>query len=425
MPKKLRRLLHKLSDVRQRHHERHRPSGFGFAFADRVGYLDSVRWDALTARSSFFLQRPFLETLEAAGPENIEPRYALVFHDREPVAALAVPLVTVFGERMLKPKAERLQKDSVSSLLKRALLPAAHKVSSGVRERVLVCGNLLSWGFHGVAFAPGLDAVGLWPAVAEALYRIRRADRLSGQTDFALVKDITPAEEAGIASLRRFSYRPVETDPNMVLELQPHWRTYDDYLASLDGKYRKSARQIAKAIEAAGCRVELLRDLDASAEHLYSLYLQVQANNALRLVTVPPAFLPSLARNAGENFRCSVVRRGADIIGFVTTLKDGDTAVGYQIGFDRIAVGELPIYLRLLHATVADAIALGCRRLSLGRTALEPKARLGARPEPMQVWLRHRAPAMNLILRNLLAAIPHDEAPDRNPFKAAEKEPDT
>ncbi|HEX8351365.1 MAG TPA: hypothetical protein VF611_00465, partial [Pyrinomonadaceae bacterium] len=71
----------------------------------------------------------------------------------------------------------------------------------------------------------------------------------------------------------------------------------------------------------------------------------------------------------------------------------------------------------LLQAVVSDAIGLGCRRLSLGRTALEPKARLGARPAPMHVWIRHRIPALNVAVRGLLRAVPHDEAPDRNPFK--------
>jgi hypothetical protein len=423
MPKKLRQLIDQIADVRERHRERHRPTGFGFVLADRVGYLDGARWDFLTARSSFFLQRPFLETVEAAGPENIQPRYALIFHDHEPVAAVAAQVVTLSGERVLKSNSAPQKKESVSGRLKRALLPAAHKVSAGVRERVLVCGNLLSWGFHGVAFAPGLDTAGLWPAVAEALYRIRRAERLSGQTDFVLVKDITPAETAGIESLRRFSYRPLETEPNMVLELHPAWRTYDDYLAGLDGKYRKSVRQVIKTIDSAGCCVEPLRHLEACAAQLHSLYLQVHANNAFRLVTVPPEFLPALARRSGENFRCSIVRRGDAIIGFVTVMKDRETAIGYHLGFDRAAAAELPLYLRLLHAAVADALTLGCRRLSLGRTALEPKARLGARPEPMQVWLRHRAPAMNLLLRNLLGAIPHDEAPDRNPFKGRDQSP--
>jgi hypothetical protein len=99
--------------------------------------------------------------------------------------------------------------------------------------------------------------------------------------------------------------------------------------------------------------------------------------------------------------------------------RHGRTAIGYYIGFDRTAAAEgSPIYLRLLHATVADAIGWGCERLSLGRTALEPKAGLGARPEPMSVWVRHRLPAMNWVLRGLLGAVPHAEAPERNPFKA-------
>ena len=112
-----------------------------------------------------------------------------------------------------------------------------------------------------------------------------------------------------------------------------------------------------------------------------------------------------------------MVKRDGEMPGFVTRLKDGDTAVGYYIGFDRPSNADFPIYFRLLQAVVNDAIKLGCRRLSLGRTALEPKARLGARPEPMRVWIRHRIPALNILVRALLHGVSHDEAPERNPFK--------
>jgi hypothetical protein len=126
-----------------------------------------------------------------------------------------------------------------------------------------------------------------------------------------------------------------------------------------------------------------------------------------------------LARSLNDNFRCTVIRRGEQILGFVTSLRDGETAIAYYIGFDRAAAaGGLPIYLRLLHATVDDAIRWRCKRISLGRTALEPKAALGGKPEAMSIWLRHRIPAMNWMLRGLLGAIPHAEAPERNPFKS-------
>ena len=399
--KPLKKLVGKARDLRDGHRARHRPTGFGFALADSVGYLDVSRWDALTAGNSLFLSRPYLRVLEEAGPESLCQRYAMIFRGREAVAGVAAQFVTISAARVRKAtKHERL-----AAALER------------VRERVLVCGNLLSWGLHGVAFAPGENPALLWPAVAEALYRLRRADKLSGDADLVMVKDITDEHAAGAAELSKFSYRPLETDPDMVLELSPKWASYEDYLASLTSKYRKVAKQIEKEVTAAGCQVEELSDVGRHAEALHGLYMQTHRNAQLRLVTLPPAFIPVLAGRLGAGMRCTVVRRGEELLGFVTTVRDGETAVGYYIGFDRAANAEVPVYFRLLQAVVSDAIGLGCRRLSLGRTALEPKARLGARPAPMRVWIRHRVPALNVVVRGLLRAVPHDEAPERNPFK--------
>jgi hypothetical protein len=145
--------------------------------------------------------------------------------------------------------------------------------------------------------------------------------------------------------------------------------------------------------------------------------MQVHERQKLRLVTLSPRFLPALAAVFRERLRCTVIKRDGRMIGFVTTLKDGDTAVGYYVGFDGKANSETPIYFRLLQAVIEDSVQLGCRRLSLGRTALEPKARLGARPVPMRIWLRHRVPAINLVVRSLLQTVSHEDAPERNPFR--------
>jgi predicted N-acyltransferase len=407
-----RRLLERLSAARARHHERHRPSGFGFALADSIGYVDPVRWDTLTAGASLFLQRRYLAVLEAHGPENLEPRYALIHRGRTPVAAVAMQLVTVAGTRFMKPGSGRRR------LLRRALTPAAE----ALRERVLVCGNLLTWGFHAAAFAPGVAPAEVWPAIAEAMYRVRRAERLAGSTDFALVKDLAAAEMAEAGALRRFSYRPVESDPNMVLALAPEWRGYEDYLAALTGKYRNAAKKIQKDLAQAGCTLGALKEVAAHAERLHALYLGVVDNAAVRPVTLPATFFPALAEAMGEDFRCVAVRRAHDLVGFISILKDGDTAVAYYIGFDRASGVGNTVYLALLHAVIGEAIALSCRRVSFGRTALEPKAGLGARPERTWLWARHRNPVMNALVRKLLAAVPHGEAPERSPFKSSTPE---
>jgi len=413
----LRRLKSSIREIHERHQERHRPTGFGFAFADSVDYLDPDRWDSVTRKASLFLSRKILRVIEIDGPENIQPRYAMIFRGEQPVAAVAAQVVHVTGDRLKRSKESDGSRAS-ERLLRRALAPAAKLTGGGLRERMLVAGNLLSWGFHGIAFAPGEDPAPIWPAVAEALYRIRRAERLTGETDFVMIKDCT-AQQHHADALRRFSYRPLDTEPNMVLGIDPAWRSYDDYLAALDAKYRRNAKDHGKKLAAAGCIIEPLLDVADQTGRLHELYLAVHGNAPVRLVTLTPAYLPALAQAAGDRFRCTVVRRGDEILGFVTSLRDGDTAIAYYIGFDRAAADSgLPIYLRLLHATIADAISWGCRELSLGRTALEPKAALGAKPEPISIWLRHRIPAMNWALRGVLGAVSHSEAPERNPFKS-------
>jgi hypothetical protein len=411
----LKRVATKLRELHERHEERHRPSGFDFALADRVDFLNGAAWDAVAACGSQFLQRKVLRVIEAHGPENLVPRYALIFRGQQPVAAVAAQLVTVTNRHLLQEKSGGGKN---GGSLQRLLTPAAKLATAQLNEPILVAGNLMSWGFHGIAFAAGEDPATLWPGVAEALYRIRRAERLLGQTNLVLVKDLTEREQ-GLEALRRFSYRPMETEPNMVLALNPAWRTYDDYLGALDAKYRRNAKDQVKKLTAAGCTVETLTDLAPHASRLHELYLAVQRNAAVRLVTLPPNFIPALSGALRDNFRCTVIRRGGQIVGFVTSIRDGDTAIAYYIGFDRAAAAEgLPIYLRLLHATIANAIDWGCKSLSLGRTALEPKAALGAKPESMTVWLRHRVPALNWIIRGMLGVVSHEEAPERNPFKA-------
>lgn len=399
--KPLRKLVTKARDLRDHHRERHTPSGFDFALADSIDYLDQSHWNAVTAHDSLFLSRRYLQVLETAGPENIRQRYALIFQNKTPVAAIAAQSVTVSLARLRRKSSGNGRLDQLE-------------------EKMLVCGNLLSWGMHGISFSPNVDHEPLWPAIAEAIYRLRRVDKLFGDTAFVMVKDIPDAYANAATALSRFSYRELETEPNMVLDISPQWKSYDDYLASLNSKYRKQSKQIDKEITAAGGVVEEIKtdQIARDAEQLHALYLQTHKNARLRLVTLPVTFLPTLADRLGDDMRFTILKRGDDLLGFVTTVKDGDTAVGYYIGFDRKANAEIPIYFRLLQSVIGHAIDLGCKRLSLGRTALEPKARLGARPDPMRIWIRHRIPMLNLIVRGLLHTIDdHEEPPERSPFK--------
>src|SRR5438876_5314736 len=54
----LHRLKSSIHDLQERHRDRHRPTGFGFVFADRVDYLDPARWDSVPANGSVLPSTP-------------------------------------------------------------------------------------------------------------------------------------------------------------------------------------------------------------------------------------------------------------------------------------------------------------------------------------------------------------------------------
>ena len=414
-----------LTRLHDRLHTRRRlrqPSGLRFAMADRIDQLNPAAWDALAEGRSWFFSRDYLRMLEQTPPSCIEPRYGLISDDDGPVAAVVMQWVELKAER-LRPHAHAAPaaaKPRLKKLLDRAATGGGSALINRISERVLVCGNLLSYGEHAVAAARDIAPQALWPAVAELLYRVRRADKLAGQAGFVLIKDVLEAQADSIAVLRGLSYRGVETGPNMVLQLDPAWRSHADYLASLASKYRSATRkQILEPLQRAGLELRAFVPDAALAERMHVLYLQVHENAGFRPFTLHPDYFRAFSDAAGARLRCTGlfdVRQ--QLLGFIVTLGDGAQALAYHIGFDRAAAERLPLYLGLLHASVGDGIALGARELSLGRTALEPKARLGALPQPMTVWMRHRQPLLNQLTLRLLGLVTHEEAPERKPFKA-------
>jgi predicted N-acyltransferase len=412
---KVRTLTTSLADKAKIRKRLRGPAHLSYAIADSITMLDAHAWKAATANAGLFLSYDYLSGLERVLPSNLAPRYALIFDDadgeRELVAAVYMQIAELtFAQTRPEKSAESAKKWKAP----------LSKIADKATQRVLTCGNLLTYGQHGVAIHPDIDEKLAWHGIAEVLYRVRQAEKLLGKTHFIMIKDLHDPFTKQANHLLHLSYRYVETEPNMVLTLRDEWKSHDDYLASLAAKYRSNIKNaVFKPIAEAGCIVEHLTDLEPVQERLFALYKNVQANASFRPFQLQPDYFPALSRIAGDKFRCSVLKKDEHILGFLISIADGDTAIAYHIGFDRAAAADLPIYLRMLHAGIADAISLGCKRISYGRTALEPKAGLGAKPQTFGILLRHRQPVLNKLIKGLLKGVEHEEAPERNPFKKA------
>ena len=452
------------------------PAGFRFALADSIAFLNPDHWDRVATRSGLFLSRLFLQLLEQHLPGNLSTHYAIVYAGDRPVAAVvaqsleirvadlspgslpeATPgfwhslgeasqrsisqvrkRVLLYDNLLLWPFREEpvpavapgdLWPDVASNLwhrFRRLLKVAEHAVEfpvAWVHVRFLVCGNLLSTGPHGVAFAEGEDPARLWPAVVEALNRMKRSSTIFGESDMVMIKDLTDEQAGAGLALRNSNFRRFETEPNMVLELNPSWASFDDCLNDMKSAYRSRIRKTLQSLDESGIVLERItpEQVEDAAVEIYGLYHQVHDRKKLRLATIGEKWIPALARHYQNDFRTVVARakEGGKILGFVTLIRDGDSAFGYYMGFDKAGAARgLPLYVSLVYACVAQAIEMRASRVVLGRTALGPKAQIGAKPQAMYGYLRHRSSVLNFAVPSILAVLPAPkQAPDRHPFK--------
>ena len=392
------KIIDQVKDKLNRHKERHSEMGYRFVIADSIAFINTKDWDLVAEHNSVFLSRSYLLAIENCSPENTEQRYAVAYDlQNQPVVIVACQVAQISGES--------LSQDSGK---------LAKKIKQGYQERVLVCGNLVSSGLHGVGFGLGFDQQKAWRITAEIIYKIRRAEKLSGKIDFVLIKDIKKPLLEPSEVLERYSYRRIQTDPDMVLELGKEMSSFDDYLGLLTTKYRGRIKKIIKTIDQAGLGCEKLVLDEHSDAKAHELYLQVEGKSATRLATLPKGYFMALQQALGDAFCCYGISSTEGLVGFVSVIKDGNEAVAYYVGLDYSVNKKLPIYFRLLQLVIEVAIEWGCGKVLFGRTALEPKASLGAEPVEEFVWARHRVPVVNFMVRKLFRNMPFDTAPERS-----------
>ncbi|MCW8875767.1 MAG: GNAT family N-acetyltransferase [Kangiellaceae bacterium] len=395
------KVINRLKDKVKRHKERSTPLGFKYVLADSIGFVNQGDWQIVAAQGSVFMSQDYLATIEKFSPANTEQRYAIAYSGNKPVVVIACQIAEITGLNFIHSCNE-----------------VKEKVAASYKERMIVCGNLVSSGLHGVAFDKSVDLETAWRVVAEVTYRLRKAEHLNGAVDFAMIKDIKGEQLAHSSVVERYSYRKIKTDPDMVLTLDKSINDFDDYLAMLTSKYRSKVKKIAKAVEKNGYRCEQVEVTQEIDRKLYQLYLNVENKSTTRLATLPEGYFCGLAESLGDKFVCFVIQNDEAIVGFISIIIDGDKAIAYYVGVDYEINKQMPVYFRLLQLVIECAIERGLKTISFGRTALEPKANLGAKPVDAYVWARHRVPVVNFMLRQLFGHIPYEEAPERSVVKA-------
>lgn len=371
-------------------------------------------WSELVQNRNSFLKTPFLTALQESPPTGLENRYIILKLDSRIVGIVLVQLIDYRLKDTLKNLAEE-ELQTWSDRLK-------FRLSSVLNFRLLVIGNLLLSGEHAFLFnetllsrEQGVDLI--LRSLPHIRQQIEQADgqRISG----VMIKDL---ESPLTANQRKGLMYQVTFQPNMSMKLAQGWNSKEDYLADLQSKYRVRARRASKKAKGVKIREWSLAEIESERKTLHELYRAIADKATFNMLHLEADYLPALKRELGEAFRFfGYENQNGELIGFCTLIQNGEAYDAHFLGLEETANKQHQLYLNMLFDMLEKAIEKPeIKSIVFGRTALEIKSSIGARPKEMYCYIKHFNPVFNLVIGWLIRRYdPVEEWQARHPFKTA------
>lgn len=372
-------------------------------------------WDHLAPKDNIFLQRTYLQTLEDFPPEGMAFAY-LIFYGKNKPIGIAIAQIQMFRAN------ENIQdgKDR-DGLFTRLGNYVKEKVAEKINFYTLVCGNLLLTGEHGFYFLPEVDPDQQIEWIYHGFNNILPAlDEQGINVSAILIKEVAEKNRTKIGTQLSRYYQEFTMQPNMLLPLDEHWTSLDQYTEQLSSKYRVRMKRALKK----GKNIQKIPfDLETIIQHkdaIHELYCRVAKNADFNSASLHPDYFPALKKAFPDAFQLTAYYLEAELIGYYTTIHNHDELEAHFLGFDYDHNRKCQTYLNFLFDIIKDGINNeSVKEIVFARTALEIKSSVGAEPEEMYLYARHRSSLSNRILQPMVTYL-QPKVPEwvqRNPFR--------
>lgn len=363
-------------------------------------------WDQV-AESNVFLQTPYLKVLEESAPTNMECFYIGIFEENSLIGVALAQYLNVhklesFGER------DKCFKTAIRNF-----------IFKNFASHVLFLGNNMITGQNGYAFSKPMD----FKHISELLLQCSEAIILyfkKKKINIHIVsfKDFyqhcsDELKKYGFAAMYDFNIQP-----NMIFELHPEWKTKADYVASFSKKYRDQYKRSHKKCEGIEVKELSYEEILVHEDRIYDLYHYVAKNAPFNTFFLAKNHFSTFKKQLQEQLRlCGYFMEGK-LVGFHTVLLNGNTLETYFLGYDENIQKEKMLYLNMLYNMTEFGIENSFSKIIFGRTALEIKSSIGAKPFLMSGFIFHTNKLINKHIGKIFRRLePTADWQQRHPFK--------
>lgn len=368
-------------------------------------------WGSITEHD-IFLQPNYFEALEKASPDNIQLFYIGVYKENELVGIAIVQRVQLYLKDMFRKTSISCLKTFFQSI-----------VSKILKGNILVVGNLTHTGQHGVFYKEkNISQAEYLEALFKALNALKIKIKETHKKTIRVIMMKDFFNEDSIHNHKDiFEYNKLQrvfVQPNMIMSVNPNWLKIEDYISSLNKKYRSRYKRAKKKLGVIRCQELNLESIQNNSKKLHELYLNVSNNAKFNTFILPQNHFYALKLQLKSNFKVFGYYLDDNLIGFYTLILNGKYLETYFLGYSAAHQYPNQLYLNMLYDMIKFAIDNKFPKIVYARTAMEIKSSVGAKPQDMSVYLKHTNRFMNAVLKQLFKLMnPTQGWQERHPFK--------
>jgi hypothetical protein len=378
-------------------------SSFSTTLYPSVDLIDPFVFQAINTENNVYFSKPFLKAFEAANPQ-IEFKYISIADANKKTAALAlVQIISLNVEGMLKNiKAAPFIRKCLGLLFCNEYI------------KIMFCGNVFLSGEHGICTAANGSKKAVYFQIAKAL------DAVAVNTKplhAIFIKDFKSASLVNTRPFLNFGYSEIKVEPNMIIDLKPEWKTFEDYKNILKSKYRVKSNKADSKSSALEARLFSKNDFETYKHELQALYqntIDKASFNAQVLNLNTYGYLRAYLK---EDFILKGYFLDNKLVGFLTALVKDQKLDAHFIGLDYTLNKAHAIYPRILNDYIRIGIEKKVSSINLGRTASEIKTTIGAQPLELSCYIKHKNPVLNSLVKPFFRRIKIKEFKQHFPFK--------
>jgi predicted N-acyltransferase len=370
--------------------------------------IDSISSDdfaSLNDTSNIYFSQGFLKAFEVSNP-NISFKYIVIYDNSKAIGLANIQIISLGIDVVLK-----------NIKISKSVKQVFRFFMCNYPLKIMFCGNVFLSGEHGIILNQDIDKKEAFLIISKTIKELAFLKK-NRPLHAIFIKDFYQESLHITDHLLDYNYMKMPVEPNMIFKLNRNWKTFEDYTDALKSKYRVKVNKADKTSSDLTAKLFNENDFKVYKDELQQLYENTIANANFNAQVLNLNTYIKLRALYKDDFIVKAYFLEDKLIGFLSALVNNNHLDANFIGLDYELNKTHAIYPRILNDYVRLGIENKVSQINFGRTASEIKSTIGATPENLVCYTRHRRNFINKLLKPFISQVQIKDFKQHEPFKA-------